>query len=187
MRGDLQASLRELFSLRERGEVSQFGRVVIEASGLADPAPIAYTILTEPVIQHHFRLSNIVTLVDAVNGLHQLESFTETSKQVALADRLVISKTDLVDTATIDQLSLKLQQMNPAAPVSAGATETLDVTTLLLEIFTTLAPGPAKPGAGQRPGPPLLPVICNTSTPTGSSHSAYALMSHWIGQHSGSG
>ena len=68
VRGDLQQALRNLLSQRTRGEVPHFRRVVIETSGLADPSPIAYTLLSEPVLRHHFRLSGIITTVDAVNG-----------------------------------------------------------------------------------------------------------------------
>ena len=69
VRGDLQASLRDLLDRRERGEIPRFERVVIETSGLADPVPIAYTVLADPLVQHHYRLGNILTVVDAVNTL----------------------------------------------------------------------------------------------------------------------
>ena len=72
VRGDLQKALRNLLSQRTRGEVPHFRRVVIETSGLADPSPIAYTLLSEQVLRHHFRLSGIITTVDAVNGGSQL-------------------------------------------------------------------------------------------------------------------
>ena len=90
-------ALREQLSRRTRGEVPHFRRVVIETSGLADPAPIAYTLLSEAVLRHHFRLSGIVTTVDAVNGAAQIGGFPEAAKQVAMADRLVLTKTDLCD------------------------------------------------------------------------------------------
>ncbi len=109
-----------------------FKRIVIEASGLADPAPIAYTILVEPVIQHHFRLGNIITVIDAVNGLQQLETFPEAVKQAALADRLVISKTDLCQSAEIAALRLRLQQLNASAPICDAGLD-LDVQALIVE------------------------------------------------------
>src|SRR5262249_25099259 len=73
VRGDLQRALRDLLSRRTRGDVPNFRRVVIETSGLADLAPIAYTLLSEAVLRHHFRLSGIITTVDAVNGADQLD------------------------------------------------------------------------------------------------------------------
>jgi G3E family GTPase len=101
VRGDLQKALRDLLSRRMRGEVPNFRRVVIETSGLADPAPIAYTLLSEPVLGHHFRLSGIVTTVDAVNAA-RLRDFPEAIKQISMADRLVITKLDLADPSSTD-------------------------------------------------------------------------------------
>lgn len=117
MRGDLQGALRELFSQRERGEVPRFERVAIETSGLADPVPIAYTILAEPVIQHHFRLGNVVTLVDAVNGARQLEQHPESVKQAAVADRIVVTKKDLATPSQVTQLEQALKRLNPSATI----------------------------------------------------------------------
>jgi len=133
MRGDLRDSLRDLFSRRERGEVPRFERVVVETSGLADPVPIAYTILAEPVLQHHFRLGNVVTTVDAVTGLRQLEQHPESVKQAAVADRLVLTKTDLCDGTGSLRLREQLRRLNPAAPVFESALEPLDPGRLLLE------------------------------------------------------
>src|SRR5215831_9075881 len=112
VRGDLQRALRDLLSRRTRGDVPYFRRVVIETSGLADPAPIAYTLLSEAVLRHHFRLSGIVTTVDAVNGADQLERFPEAAKQIAMADRLVVTKTDLTDGQTPAPLRARLRVLN---------------------------------------------------------------------------
>ncbi len=117
IRGDLQQALRDLFDRRERGAVPAFTRVIIETSGLADPAPIAYTVLAEPVLQHHFRLGNVVTVVDAVNGLEQLARFEESVKQVAVADRLVLTKTDLAASGALTQLRTRLSELNLSAPI----------------------------------------------------------------------
>ena len=89
MREDVREVLRDLFSRRERGEIPRFQRVVIETSGLADPAPIAFTLMREPVLQHHFRLGRIVTVIDAVNGGDQLARFPESVNQAAIADAIV--------------------------------------------------------------------------------------------------
>lgn len=117
IRDDLKSSLRALFSSRERGEVPRFERIVIETSGLGDPAPIAYTLAAEPVLQHHFRLGSIITLVDAVNGLRHLDNHRESVKQAALADRLVLSKTDLAPAGSVQILRRRLHAVNPDAPI----------------------------------------------------------------------
>jgi G3E family GTPase len=117
VRGDLQKALRDLLSRRARGDVAHFRRVVIETSGLADPAPIAYTLLSEAVLRHHFRLSGIVTTVDAVNGAAQLDGFAESVKQVAMADRLVLTKTDLADEPALSALRRRLCAVNGSAQI----------------------------------------------------------------------
>ena len=133
IRGDLQDSLRDLFSRRERGEIPAFRRVVIETSGLADPVPIAYTVLTEPVIQHHFRLGSVITAVDAVNGARQLESHAESVKQAAVADRLVLTKTDLAEPEATLALENSLRRLNASAPIRRAAEQELSAEELLVE------------------------------------------------------
>jgi G3E family GTPase len=110
LRGDLADELRDLLGRRERGEVPEFRRVVVETTGLADPAPIIYTLLSEPVVKHHFRLERVIATVDAVHGLCAPESV----KQVVAADRLVVTKTDL---AGPDGLEERLERLNPAAEI----------------------------------------------------------------------
>ncbi len=117
IRGDLQGALRDLLSQRQSGQVPYFRRVVIETSGLADPAPIAYTLLAEPVLQHHFRLGGIIATVDAVNGGEQLRRFPESVKQVAMADRLIIAKTDLAEAEQINTLHTGLRRLNKSAQI----------------------------------------------------------------------
>jgi len=131
IRGDLKTSLRDLFSRRERGEIPRFKRVAIETSGLADPVPIAYTVLAEPVIQHHFRLGNIVTVVDAVNGAEQLKRYPESVKQAAIADRIVLTKTDLCEAGTDAKLRAALAKINGAAPILDPEHDGLDPEHLL--------------------------------------------------------
>jgi G3E family GTPase len=116
IREDLRAAMRDLYAKRERGEIVPFRRLVIETTGLADPVPILSTIMTEPVLRHHFRLGNVVTTVDAVNGLTNLERQPESVKQAALADRVVITKTDIADGIIVRELSRRLEQLNPSAP-----------------------------------------------------------------------
>src|SRR5207253_11025893 len=93
--GDLADELRDLDSRRARGEVPAFTRVVVETTGLADPAPIVYTLAAEPVVRHHFELDGIVATVDAQHGLAHPES----AKQAAVADVVVVTKGDVSDPA----------------------------------------------------------------------------------------
>ena len=130
IRGDLQGALRALFSQRERGEIPAFRRVAIETSGLADPTPIAYTILAEPVLQHHFRLGNVVTVVDAVNGAAQLERHPESVKQAAIADRFVLTKSAMAaDDGRAARAAVR--GINAAAPVLDLDAEPFDPDALL--------------------------------------------------------
>ena len=110
LRGDLADELRDLLSRRERGEIPAFARVVVETTGLADPAPVVYTLLSEPVVKHHYALESIVTTVDAQHGLVREESL----KQVAAADTLVVTKSDLCSAALLEE---RLARLNPAARV----------------------------------------------------------------------
>jgi G3E family GTPase len=114
LRGDLADELRDLLGRRERGEVPRFRRVVVETTGLADPAPIAYTLLSEPVVKHHFRLERVIATVDAVHGLRAPESV----KQAVAADRLVVTKTDLADAGELER---SLRRLNPTADVVAAS------------------------------------------------------------------
>jgi G3E family GTPase len=110
LRGDLADELRDLLGRRDRGEIPAFRRVVVETTGLADPAPILYTLLSEPVVKHHFRLERVIATVDAVNGLPEPESV----RQVAAADTLVVTKTDL---GAAGDVRSELEQLNPTATV----------------------------------------------------------------------
>jgi G3E family GTPase len=110
LRGDLADELRDLLSRRTRGEVPWFRRVVVETTGLADPAPILYTLVSEPVVKSHFELERVITTVDAQHGLRGPESL----KQAAAADRVVVTKTDLADPAELER---ELAALNPTADV----------------------------------------------------------------------
>jgi G3E family GTPase len=133
IRGDLQDGLRNLFTQRERGEVPPFKRVVIETSGLADPVPIAYTVLSDAVLQHHFRLGNVITTIDGVNGLSQLDDFEESVKQVAVADRLVLTKSDIAETSQITALRTAIARINLSAPVFDAVNDKIATQRLLVE------------------------------------------------------
>ena len=124
VRGDLVNSLEKLLRDRDNGRVV-FNRVMIETTGLADPAPVLHTIMLHPYLVLRFRLDGIVTVVDAVNGRATLDAHAEAVKQAAVADRLVLTKTDLVDPgercAAKEQLVARLHALNPAAPVLDAA------------------------------------------------------------------
>jgi G3E family GTPase len=124
MRGDLVDVLEKLLRDRDNGRIA-FRRVVIETTGLADPAPVLHTAMVHPYLTLRFRLDGVVTVVDAINGLATLESHEEAVKQVAVADRLVLTKTDLLDSeehrAAAERLRARLRQLNPAAPLLDAA------------------------------------------------------------------
>ncbi len=114
VRGDLVNTLGDLSVRRLKGTVPPFSHLVIETTGLADPAPILHTLMSVPVVAR-YRLDTVITTVDAVNGLATLDHHPEAVKQAAIADRLVITKTDLVDPHEVDLLLARLKQLNPSA------------------------------------------------------------------------
>ncbi len=111
----LQETLEALHYRRQRGELPAFARVVVETTGVADPGPIAATLSADSAIARHYRLGSIVTVVDAVHGGAQLERFDEARRQVAVADRLVVSKGDLADGGLVARLDADLAVRNPHA------------------------------------------------------------------------
>ncbi|WP_413438004.1 CobW family GTP-binding protein [Sulfuriferula sp. GW1] len=115
--GSLSPTLKNLFMASSRGEIPQFERVIIETTGIADPAPILDTLINERWIAARFQLNGVVTTVDAVLGEQQLDSYFEAVKQVAVADRLLLTKTDLADQATCTALQMRLATLNPGAPI----------------------------------------------------------------------
>lgn len=122
---DMKDALRDLFSKMTRGDIPPFKRVIVETSGLADPVPIAYTVQSEPVLRHHFRLGNVVTAIDAVNGARQLENHQESIKQTAVADFIIITKADIADTAETRTLKSRLAKLNAGAPVLDGSRDVI--------------------------------------------------------------
>lgn len=115
IRGDLKDAIINLHHRMRLGELPVFDRLVIETTGLADPAPIVATFTADPVLRYHFRLGNIVTVVDAVNGQITLDTYVEAAHQAAVADRLVISKTDMAEAKAVSALRDKLNTLNPTA------------------------------------------------------------------------
>jgi G3E family GTPase len=125
-RSDLQLTLRRLIFDRERGGVPPFGRVVIETSGLADPGPILQTFSTDRALGGEFHVDAVLAVVDAVNGEANLRTAAEARKQVILADRIVMSKTDLADAAAVESLQARLRQLNPRAAIDVAVAGALD-------------------------------------------------------------
>ena len=117
VRGELVDTLADLVDRLQTGRIERLARVVIETTGLADPAPVMQSIMGHPVLVQAFRLDGVVTLVDAVNGAANLDVHVEALKQAAVADRLVLTKTDIADEKTVDALKARLHDINPGARV----------------------------------------------------------------------
>jgi G3E family GTPase len=133
IRGDLSAALRDLYARRERGDIPAFRRVAVETTGLADPTPILATVTSDPVLRHHFRLGTVITTVDAVNGALHLRRQPESVKQAAVADRLVVTKTDIAAPADVAALRERLARINPSASLIDAAVELADPAALLTQ------------------------------------------------------
>ncbi|MBZ9659268.1 GTP-binding protein [Mesorhizobium sp. ESP-6-4] len=117
VRGDLVDTLADLVDRLQTGRIAKLARVVVETTGLADPAPVLQSIMAHPALVQAFRLDGVITLVDAVNGEATLDAHVEAAKQAAVADRVVLTKTDLVDPAAVEALRARLKQINPGAVV----------------------------------------------------------------------
>ncbi len=117
LRSDLQETLREMFIKRRNGEIIDFDRVIVETSGLADPAPVMHTLMTDSLVAECYRLDCVVTLVDGVNGIEQLATLAEPVKQAAVADRLLITKSDLIAPDAYAALEQRLRDFNTHAPI----------------------------------------------------------------------
>src|ERR1051325_2425443 len=117
VRGDLQDTLLRLLLERDHGEIPAFQRALIQTSGLADPAPVAQLFLNNPLLAAYLRRDAIVATVDAMNGGAALAQHWEARKQAAVADRLLITKTDIATEQGIEKLILSLRGLNSAAPI----------------------------------------------------------------------
>lgn len=123
---DLQLTLRDLFAERMRGAVPDFKRVIIETSGLADPSPILQTLAADRTLERHYALEGLVAVVDAAAALATADHAPEWSKQVALADRLIVSKSDMVAADQRDRVLAALRAVNPLAPVGSAVRGDVD-------------------------------------------------------------
>ena len=146
VRGDLVAALGTLAERRDAGEL-HFDRVIIETTGVANPGPVAQTFFMNDEVAVRYLLDAIVTVVDARHGMQQLDEQEEAQRQVGFADRLLISKVDLVDATQLDQLRQRLVRMNPRAPIQEvnfgqiPITEVLDLRGFNLNDKLELDPG----------------------------------------------
>lgn len=116
VRGDLIRILTTLQERRTRGEIT-FDRVVIETTGLADPGPVLQTFFLDVNVSRHYAVDGVITVVDSVHGSRTLDEQPEAQAQVGFADRLLMSKTDLVDAQSVDALTERLQKINSRAPI----------------------------------------------------------------------
>jgi G3E family GTPase len=145
VRGDLIRILGTLKEKRDAGDL-EFDRVVIETTGMADPGPVAQTFFTDEEIGNYYLLDSIITLVDAKHAPKQLDEFHEAQEQVGFADRILMSKTDLVSENEAESLSQRLKRMNPRAPIkkvhfgNAAIEEVLDIRGFNLNAILELDP-----------------------------------------------
>jgi len=115
LRTDLVETLHDLFGRRARGEVPEFDRVVIETTGLADPAPIVHTLIADPLVGRCFHLDSVIATVDAANGGRTLDNHEESVRQAAVADRILVTKTDIAEAEAVSALDERLNAINPGA------------------------------------------------------------------------
>ena len=127
----LSETLEDLYFRRVRGEVPAFERVIVETTGLADPAPIVHTLMTKSAVTAHYRLDGIVTCADALHGAGQLDDHAEAVKQVAMADRLIVTKSDLAKGSEVEDLNQRLRALNPAAPIAIAIMGDIDNSAIL--------------------------------------------------------
>ena len=117
VRTDLQETLRDLFAQRRVGEVFDFDRVIVETTGLADPAPVVQTLASDTLLATHYRLDGLITLVDGLHGVGQIDQQTEAVKQIAIADKLLVTKSDLVTLGHLETLCERIRQLNSQSPI----------------------------------------------------------------------
>lgn len=180
IRGELKQALLDLWERRERGELPPFSQVILETTGLADPAPILSTLLHDRQLQFHFKQGALVTLVDAEHGLSEGLQHPEWLAQVTAADRLLISKRDRVSATQAEALADRLCQLNPLAELLPAGAELADLFRLSYthgsasQRFRWLGPAPAvaaaravaKSGDVSAGGHPQLPHLQHPLTET---------------------
>ncbi|MSP67097.1 MAG: GTP-binding protein [Alphaproteobacteria bacterium] len=117
VQSSLAETLTNLYIRRAKGEILPFRRAIVETTGLADPAPVLHALMSDPLVGARYRLDSVITTVDAVNGAGTLDRHFESVKQAAVADRLIITKTDIATAAATAALESRLRRLNPGAPI----------------------------------------------------------------------
>ena len=136
VRGDLVDTLLRLLKRQDEDPHTRVNRIIVETTGLADPAPILHTIMAHPMLVDRIRLDGVITLVDAVNANNTLDAHEEAVKQVAMADRIILSKRDLqLDNSATTELIKRISNLNPAAPIIDTTSNTENATSLAARIF----------------------------------------------------
>src|SRR5205823_10765691 len=130
VRGDIVNTLTDLFVNRVKGRVPYFTRAVIETTGLADPAPVLHALISDPIVAARYMIDGVVTTVDTVNGDGTLDRQPEAIKQAAVADRLILTKTDLAEPGALAALTARLSMLNPGAPQLRAARGAIDPSAL---------------------------------------------------------
>lgn len=142
IRDDLKQAVLDIHDKRARGVVPPFGRVIVETTGLADPAPILATFMNDVSLRHHYRLATVVATVDAVNGRAHLDRQEESVKQAAVADRLVLTKTDIADPTEAGALRGRLARLNPSAEILVAGHGAVEAEPLLrADVYDPAAKG----------------------------------------------
>jgi G3E family GTPase len=134
VRGELVDTLADLVDRLQTGRIERLARVVIETTGLADPVPVLHSIMAHPVLMQAFRLDGVIATVDAVNGAATLDAHEEAVRQAAVADRIVLTKTELADPEQEQALRARLAALNPRAPI-LDARETIDASLLRCGLY----------------------------------------------------
>ncbi|MFZ0107698.1 MAG: GTP-binding protein [Thiobacillus sp.] len=161
--GSLSPTLKNLWMARQKGDIPAFERVIIETTGVADPVPVLDNLLHDNWVRARFRLDGVVTTVDALFGMGQLDEHAEAVKQVAVADRLLLTKTDLAPAETVAALRERLATLNPAADIVTVTNGELDPATIgnlglwnaetrSLEVMRWLKPQRYRPATASRLG-----------------------------------
>jgi G3E family GTPase len=141
VRSDLQVTLHRLVADRERGVVPHFARIVIETSGLADPSPILSTFATDRALGGEFHVEAVIAVIAAQSGVATIASFAEARRQIILADRIVISKTDIADEDAAAVLTRTLRELNPRADIIEAVAGKLDPQWVLAERLGAFSAG----------------------------------------------
>ncbi len=135
IRGDLISTMEDMLRKLDNGRIKPFRRVIIETTGLADPAPILHTLMYHPYLMLRYRLDGVISVVDAINGMSTLDRHKEAVKQAAVADRLILTKTDLAITPeqqqAVKKLKTRLKKLNPSAHLIEAQASTIAAQTVM--------------------------------------------------------